>query len=437
MCPVQSCIQVIGQGGHILFKVASIPQWLRLAGIAFSGQVVQDWDSHVASEINTRLNKKRHLESLDSLTDTDNLFGDIDTPSELNAGSSQPSTMGFDPSPDILIDQPINIEFQTQPSRPQSAASLSVGVASDREDTGLSLALDTLPRWGNRELKTIRDLAQKGFQEQKMFLQSLALKDIEKHYYQQLARVRHMSDELAQSRKTTRAKNQRIRRLESRLVKAQSDLVETGEGKSLDIIRKGRRLTWRTSIVLGLRKLMCIVSASSFPLCTLTYVSRWTVTRCEVLAWAVLMGRVCSWHHTVLALLKYVTWYLKTHSPQMVSDAMVPTSEVKNAKPQKTVQMPATIQSQDDAIRKDHLLPTEDEWVSRLIATPDSTAYGATWSGVIGCTFFASDATNSSIWQRKKLQGLEVRSMVLVDRRALQSEDYQDAFRTMKCMHLD
>ena len=337
-CPVQSCIQVIGQGGHILFKVVSIPHWLRLAGIAFSGQVVQDWDSHVASEINKRLNKKRQLDTLgsfDSSADTDNLFGDTDTPAELNAGSGQPSIMGFDGSPSILIDYPINIEFQRQPSQPQSAASQSVGAVSDKEDAGLSLALDTLPRWGNRELKTIRDLAQKPFQEQKMFLQSLTVKDIESHYYQQLACIQQMSDELAQSRKTVRTRNQRIRRLESRLATAQSDLVETGECKSLDIIRKGRRLTWRTSIVLGLRKLMCIVSASSFPLCTLTDVSRWTVTRCEVLAWAVLMGRVCSWHHTVLALLKHVTWYLKTHSQQMVSDAMVPNSEVKNAKTQK------------------------------------------------------------------------------------------------------
>ena len=58
------------------------------------------------------------------------------------------------------------------------------------------------------------------------------------------------------------------------------------------------------------------------------------------------------------------------------------------------------------------------------------------WIGTVGSTFWSGDATNSSIWKRQKLQGLEVRSTLLVNRRALGDELYDQAFRIMKSMSL-
>ena len=58
------------------------------------------------------------------------------------------------------------------------------------------------------------------------------------------------------------------------------------------------------------------------------------------------------------------------------------------------------------------------------------------WTGTVGSTFWSGDATNSSIWKRQKLQGLEVRATLLVNRRALVDELYDQAFTIMKSMSL-
>ncbi|CAJ1440642.1 unnamed protein product [Effrenium voratum] len=55
----------------------------------------------------------------------------------------------------------------------------------------------------------------------------------------------------------------------------------------------------------------------------------------------------------------------------------------------------------------------------------------------MGLTYFSGDATNSSIWQRQKLQGLEASSAVLVDQKALASCNYASAFSTLSCMRGD
>ena len=404
---------------------------LRSSGVVFSGPVVSDWGKHVETELGSRINKKRSLERSSSFADDspydDNLFlfseGHNSQPATPVSEQSQPD----DFSTAIDIDHPIDICWSLE----------SVGGSgpsgSSPSASGLALVLNHSPSLGPKDLKQVKDLAEQDFNEQKRFFQNLELKDLEKHLYLQLACVQRISTELAQARKVNKTKSQRIRRLEERLSKEinSNQLAQTSECTSLEITRKGRRFTWHTSVILGLRKLMCIISASAFPLSSLTDVSRWTVTRCEVLSWAVLLGRVRAWHNTVKTLLGAVTFQLKYFSQKEVTHDLVASSDVQDGE---TTQQPPPLPSQDDAVRTDHGLPTDTEWVSMLnIRTQD----GIQWSGLVGSTFFASDATNSSIWQRRKLQGLEVRSMVLLNRRALQMEDYDKAFKTMKCMSLE
>eukprot|EP00435_Cladocopium_sp_Y103_P052304 s292_g16.t1 len=430
--------QVIVSPGQISFDVAQLPTMLRRAGVWLTGPVVGDWGNHVETELRSRINKKRPFERSSSFADDDSLSlfaegGDSQPSTPVSVSESQSSLLS-PPDVPMPIEHPITIRWASEsvggcgtPGQPQPMPSPSPSAS------GLALVLNRTPPLGPKEFKQVKDLAEQCFNEQKQFFQNLELKDLEKHLYLQLACVQRMSADLLQVRKVNKTRAQRIRRLEERLAKAMANnqLAQTSECMSLEITRKGRRLTWHTSVILGLRKLMCIVSASSFPLSSLTDVSRWTVTRCEVLSWAVLLGRVRAWHNTVKTLLGAVTFHLKSFSfsEKQVTNDLVASSDVQDG--ETTQQTPPPLPSQDDAVRMDHGLPTDIEWVSMLnIRTND----GIQWSGLVGSTFFSSDATNSSIWQRRKLQGLEVRSMVLTSRRALQLEDYNNAFKTMKCM---
>ena len=91
-----------------------------------------------------------------------------------------------------------------------------------------------------------------------------------------------------------------------------------------------------------------------------------------------------------------------------------------------------TSSSQDDMICAHFGLPRlgEAHQMASFSSDPSVGSY------IIGCTAFSSDATNSSIFQRQKLQGLIVTSALLKDWEALKAVQYQDAFVAMTALWL-
>lgn len=282
-------------------------------------------------------------------------------------------------------------------------------------------------------LQRVKTLAQGSVVDMKHALSDMNHSELAQAWFLQLMCIRKQEDALTSIRKSTKLKNQQIRRLQQQLVKRKNELkeiVQQGQN-TLDIVRTGWRLSWKTSIALGLRKLMCIISANSFPLASLIDVSRWTIIRCEVLAWALILGRTRAWYRIVLQLVQYVCDYYANHQPSL-SLNIVSASEVRDVDDDTGVsKIPPT---QDDAIRNDFGLPSGPALVSSLNVTLAHKELD--WQGLVGSTFWSGDATNSSIWKRQKLQGIEIKSTLLVDRRALCSESYDKAFRIMNCMFL-
>ena len=435
-----------------MYDLRMVPDLLRNIGLFVNASVLLQWGEIIDDEIS-----KRHT-----------------LQSGHNPSTASSSRTGVDVG-DLLTRHTIHIDWQSvpqgsQPSQPSSVPLASVNNEPSElvESHGInSLGLQPIAvenaspirqldhllvqsmdqsvlNLSKKTMKQITDLARKDFDSQKSVLSSLDEVGIAKHWFQQLAYINNQDTSVAKTRKLLKVKNQKIRRLEMQVVKHKEQLeLAKMPSTSLEVNRQGRRLTWRTSIIIGLRKLMCIVSANAFPLASLINISRWTVTRCEVLAWALILGRIRSWHIIVKHLLKYVC-----ENVASVTTSIVPASSVRDLddddddnkntsrKSQRLNPIDATVQTQDEAIRKDHDLPSACEWVSLINLPVSEVEYTGAWNGIVASTFFCSDATNAAIWNRQKLQGLEVRCMILVNRRALDKQDYATAFKTLKCMFL-
>ena len=424
-----------------MYNISCIPSLFEQSGITTSGPILEGWHMLVANELAQRIN-------IPVLVDVDGTDVDVDRD---GTGATQ-----VDPPQGGHV-LPIHIDFGTG-----SATSSTTGEAIERrgvkrnlipidwdssdKDVGDSGDLQlqgyqpSLPVLSNQRFSQLQTLANDNFQVQKQFISNMTRQELEDNWFLQLACIKRQTEALDTVRKTVKTSRQHIRRLEQRLVLARDNT--NGDDKasvSLDMDRRGRRLTWRTSVIVGLRKLMSIISANAFPLATLADFSRWTITRCEVLAWAVLCGRTKSWHQMVMQLLQELCCLLANRTNP--STSLVPAGELEdhstaNRRSDDVVNVP----TQDDAVRIGFGLPTASEWCSKLTLSGipgfDDANHMFGWTGTVGCTFWSGDATNASIWQRKKLQGIEICSAVLVDRRALQRETYDEAFTTMKCMQL-
>lgn len=441
-----------------MYDLRMIRDLLKNIGLFVNASVLLQWGTIIGDEIS----KRRTLQSNHN-------------PSIASSSRTGQTSTGLDVG-DLLSRHTIHIDWQSgsshesQPSQPSSVPLASVdnvpsavvenqgidslgvqpiaveNASSIRQlDHLLVQSMDqSVLNLSKKTMKQITELARKDFDSQKSVVSSLDEVGIAKHWFQQLAYINYQDTSVGRTRKMLKTKNQKIRRLELQVAKhkEQIELVRMPP-TSLEVNRQGRRLTWRTSIIIGLRKLMCIVSANAFPLASLINISRWTVTRCEVLAWALFLGRIRSWHIIVKHLLKYVCENVAHFT---TSTSIVPASSVRDLddddnintsrKSQRLNPLDATVQTQDEAIRKDHGLPSACEWVSLLNLTISEVECTGAWNGIVGSTFFCNDATNSSIWNRQKLQGLEVRCMILVNRRALVKQDYARAFKTLKCMFL-
>ena len=160
---------------------------------------------------------------------------------------------------------------------------------------------------------------------------------------------------------------------------------------------------------------MCVVSAQSFPLASLVEISRWTVTRAEILIWGLWLGKARVWHDIVYQRLNHV---------RALQDAR--DSNEHTARPSSNTAI--VVDDDHPPVNHSELQPFCEDLKIPTNVTPNA------WN--VGCTYFSGDATNSSIWQRQKLQGLEVVSSMVVDVDALSQSDYKKAFNRLQTLIL-
>lgn len=221
-----------------------------------------------------------------------------------------------------------------------------------------------------------------------------------------------------------KVKNQTIRRLRQK-VEAEKQLA-TVPADPLQVEKKNTKLTFRGSVALGCRKAMAVVSAQSFPLAGLVDVSRWTVTRSEILIWAVCVARVKLWHKIVYMRLAEV----RSVQDDIATGERLAAENAVHSVDQSVVQRP-TCQGAPSTFR----VPSQMELICKDVQLPGEN-HAKTNSWHVGSTYFSGDATNSSFWQRQKLQGLETESSILVDIDCLSNLNYKDAFKTIWSMCL-
>lgn len=190
----------------------------------------------------------------------------------------------------------------------------------------------------------------------------------------------------------------------------------------LDVHRKGScRLTWRGMISLGLRKAIALVSGRSYPLASLVDVSRNTVIRAEVLTGAFFVARSSVFHNSIYAILKEIS--RRRQAVNATEDDLEHQSQMVAVDLDVS---PAVAASQDDMICSYFNVPRLTDADMALLTSDKSDG-----SFIIGCTAFSNDATNSSIFQRQKLQGLIVTSSLLKNWLALKQQNYQEMFASM------
>ena len=234
-------------------------------------------------------------------------------------------------------------------------------------------------------------------------------------------RVAKLTEEKLQLQKTIRAKQQVVRRLQTRLDKEKQKalVAQSKQTDELNVERRGSRLTFKGSVALGIRKAMGLVSAASFPLASLIDSSRWTITRAEVHCWALLIARSRAFYATLFSLLSFVhaqhEKYRNTEEGNVpeCGDVLLAT-DVGPA-----VQIPTgRIMTQNEAISLDCHLPIPTSLSNKDVFS----------TFTVGSTCFSGDATNASIWQREKLQGLETCTAFLVNVESLVKGDFKSAF---------
>ena len=213
--------------------------------------------------------------------------------------------------------------------------------------------------------------------------------------------------------------------------------------EGLDVFRnKSRYLTWRGSVSLGLRKAIALASASTFPQASLLEVSRQCVTRAELVVDELLITRAIVFNKFLASLLKQVcaieaqTKDEDDGSNTQDREKPLDTSALMLVPRAETgLRSSANIKSHDDAICHDLGLPLfHSDPVQSLASLRCDHEYAQYF---IGCTYWAGDATNSSIWQRQKLVGMLTKSVLLRDVQALTNEDYLKAFCCIKALHFD
>lgn len=198
-------------------------------------------------------------------------------------------------------------------------------------------------------------------------------------------------------------------------------------------------MNWKGLVTLGLRKGIALVSANSFPQASLLDVSRQSVSRADILCSAYLVARTMAFHKMVYSLLEsFATRQRRANNPLEDEGDAIP-----DTIPDDSLDLvPATFNQQ---IQTD-INSSQDDMICAVLGVPpassaDPQAFANMVSqhrkpGLLGATYWCGDATNASIWQRQKLQGLMVQSSLVSDWSALTNLDYDAAFTTQTAMSL-
>lgn len=224
-----------------------------------------------------------------------------------------------------------------------------------------------------------------------------------------LKRARRQNSQLAMKLETTKSNLQ--------LSKGQ----QTNSHLSvLEVSKHKVRLTRKGLIALGIRMGLAVTSAVSFPLTALVDTSRWTVTRCEILVWSVLRARTRCFHTLILKTLSTIAARMANCDDADASGGMQPSTS-----PSATELVPTANPS-----------PAEDQLVAHDLGLGFTTFYNSDSVFLLGGTGFATDATNSNIWRRNKLQAVMIESAIMNNAAALGTHRYMDAFAIHRSLFL-
>ena len=251
-----------------------------------------------------------------------------------------------------------------------------------------------------------------------------------------------LNKKLTDTQKSRKGWYQSSTRLTKRLADAKATIQKLKSPLVTDALQvkqpNTKRLTWRGMVVLGLRKGITLVSANSFPNASLIEVSRQSVTRAEILCGAFLITRAVMFHFFIYTLLRNVAKHrTSTRCGHREGDIGGPSGNVDDVNVTGQIVLAheqpenhtESLQSQDQLMCKSLNIPPVDD-----ITTFNNIV--STSGHFLGTTFFSGDATNASIWQRQKLQGLLVNTSQITDWTALCREDYDHAFTGLTAMSL-
>ena len=453
-----------------MFDISRLPLLLERAGLVLQDSgCLTSWDTFVNCEISQRLqqrDRKRTLQIVPvgdtqevgdyqnlrhALCDSDSL--DIVTTQNSidlsNDNRSVPESQDIDDVRSFASTQPsssVRSQHRSQSLHSVQEHAIQL-VFPEKTDVTLQPARNQLVPHANSVVAETQDmnlllsqLIRKTEAEQHMTLDSLTKAQLVSFGLHQLVLINTQTNQIASFRHEARMDKQRVRRAVKKQMVMKDKMFtmqNSTEDMNLEVLQKGKKkVSWRGAISLGLRKSISYVSASSFPNAALIQVGRNTVIRAEILVNAFLITRTVTFHRILYLLLEQLASSQRHHcGTQSEPDARVGRSIVSVSVDTSTLRLNETecIKSHDDALCQDLQLPPLSSFLAErgpMVSSGDKTVYS------LGLTFWANDATNASIWQRNKLQGLMTWSSIMIDWHALCQGNYADAFRSHKAMHL-
>ena len=407
----------------VMYKLSEVPSMMACAGFEMTDDDSSRWETMVAAEL---VSKSQHMQRCKRPASAMEEAHVADVPRELPM------------QPEATQDIDINIRWASVSAANTARQSTSGhAVAAPSQSSEIRNLAEFLSSKGVQQLCALEPSAREA-----VIVQSENCGDL-----QQLAKLQAQTIVQANSKaivwkKSIAMKNQSIRRLREQLVKQKEKQLAQREqsASALDIVRhKGHRLTWKGFVAIGLRKSICLVSASSFPLASLVESSRWTVTRCEVMVWAHVLARHRCFHDYAFALRRCLAQWLRMSGARVDGDRGSGLQLVVHDGAQQNVAEPQ-LASQDAALHADMGLPchTEGDQASSAAMTccgrQGRQVHDGPQTFALAATYWCGDATNSSIWHRQKLQGLEFATCFMVSWKALCANQLSKAFRTWRGM---
>ena len=438
----KACVQL--SSGATMYDIAYLPALLFASGVGTSSPMLQSWEGQMQAELHRRAARKRECPPAlgpEPGCDEPNHAPQLETQPDVPAtpsGAASSLTDTHVGRPEMVLEFPTHTN--TNQAGHDQSSQLAIVLREQAEPP------NTLQRLGARKMSPA-DLAAHTDPDRLMeFFNSLTKPQLCSLALRQTTMIRNQQQQMRMLRNTAKTNGQKIRRLVSRLASTKSEVhkLKRPEREDLDVFRgKGRKLTWRGSVSLGLRKAITLVSASSYPQASLLAISRWTVTRGEILVGALLIARAWVFNQIICQLLANIA-NIRPPSvePETQTHPDAPQAESMGSSAIVTYKDEATC-SEAEALTHDDAM-ADDLNLPRLSLPAYAFMFSSSASGVcedvstnpmcVGATYWCGDATNSSIWQRQKLQGLLAVNVLLVDWRALQSQNYGDAFRSLKSM---